>query len=85
MSSPLAALRFSADGGALLIEGLLLFRSGRRAGAAALAERLIALEPDNFDGWYLLYAASRGRDAGRAQEAFYRAAALNPHLVRTVR
>jgi tetratricopeptide (TPR) repeat protein len=79
------ARRFSADAGPLLNEGLLLYRLGRRAEAAALAERLVALESDNFDAWYLLYAASVGRDGDRAKVAFFRAAALNPHVVRTVR
>jgi tetratricopeptide (TPR) repeat protein len=84
-SSLRRARRFSPDGRALLNEGLLLYRSGQRDEAAALAERLVTLEPDNFDGWYLLYAASRGRDRGRSTEAFFRATALNPHVIRTVR
>jgi hypothetical protein len=79
------ARQFGADGGPLFNEGLLLLRAGRRADAAAVAERLVALERNNFDGWYLLYAASLGRDRKRAREAIFVASGLNPHVDRTLR
>ena len=72
------ARRFSADAGPLVIEGRLLFFSGRTAQAADMGERVVALEPENFDGWALLYVASRGRDPERAAEAFRAIRELNP-------
>jgi hypothetical protein len=72
------ARRFSADAGPLIIEGRLLFFSGRTGQAADIGERVVALEPENFDGWALLYVASRGRDPERAAEAFRAIRELNP-------
>jgi hypothetical protein len=72
------ARRFGADAGPLVVEGRLLFFSGRTAQAAGVGERVVALEPENFDGWALLYAASRGRDPERAAEAFRAIRQLNP-------
>jgi hypothetical protein len=73
-----SARRFSADAGPLVIEGRLLFFAERTAQAADVGERVVAMEPENFDGWALLYTASRGRDPERAAEAFRALRELNP-------
>jgi hypothetical protein len=72
------ARRFSTDAGPLITEGRLLFFAGRTAQAAAIGERVVAMEPENFDGWALLRVASRGRDPERAAEAFRAIRELNP-------
>lgn len=79
------ARRFSADAGPLVVEGRLLFFSGRTAQAADIGERVVALEPENFEGWALLYAASRGRDPERAAEAFRAIRELNPPAAESFR
>jgi hypothetical protein len=84
--------RFSADKSPLVYEGFLLFDAGRYGEAAAAAEQLVADEPDNIDGWIVLYLAARGpegssreRDPGRAAEALRMVRALNPLAASTLR
>jgi hypothetical protein len=72
------ARRFSADASPLITEGRLLFFAGRTAQAAEIGERVVAAEPENFDGWALLFVATRGRDPERAAEAFRAIRELNP-------
>jgi hypothetical protein len=79
------ARRFSADAGPLIIEGRLLAFAGRTAQAADIGERVVAMEPENFDGWALLYVASRGRDPERAAEAFRAIRRLNPPAAQAFR
>ena len=79
------ARRFSADAGPLVVEGRLLFFSGRTAQAADIGERVVALEPQNFEGWALLYGALRGRDPERAAEAFRAIRELNPSAAEAFR
>jgi hypothetical protein len=79
------ARRFSVDARPLLTEGRLLYFAGRRAEATTVAERLVALEPENFDAWVLLYTVARGRDPSRATAAFRAVRALNPIAARALR
>jgi hypothetical protein len=81
--------RFNADQSPLLYESFLLFDTGRYAEAAETAERLVADEPDNVDGWIVLYLAARGpegasgeRDPERAAQALRMVRALNPLAAR---
>lgn len=70
-----AARRFGADGELLLLEGTLLFSSGRRREAAIVSRRLIEAEPMNDRAWFLSYlTAADGRRAGLRE----RVAELNP-------
>ena len=80
-----SARRFSTDAGPLVTEGRLLFFAGRTAQAADIGERVVALEPENFDGWALLYSATRGRDPERAAEAFRAIRELNPPAAESFR
>jgi hypothetical protein len=79
------ARRFSADAGPLVVAGRLLVFAERPAQAAVIGERVVAMEPENFDGWALLYTASRGRDPGRAAEAFRALRELNPSAAEAFR
>jgi tetratricopeptide (TPR) repeat protein len=63
------------DGAALQIEGTLLERAGRTEDAAAVFERLVALEPENALAWTAL---ARVAAPARAAEARERRAALVP-------
>jgi hypothetical protein len=84
--------RFNADKSPLVYESFLLFDTGRYEEAAATAERLVADEPDNIDGWIVLYLAARGpegasreRDPERAAEVLRMVRALNPLAATTLR
>jgi hypothetical protein len=55
-SSLESARLLNADPGPLINESLLLIAMGDRARARAAATRLIRQEPDNLDGWRLMYA-----------------------------
>ncbi|HEY6775790.1 MAG TPA: hypothetical protein VI122_04705 [Thermoleophilaceae bacterium] len=75
--------RFSADQGPRIVEGVLLDSAHRPEEAAATAERVVEDEPDNVDGWIVLYLAlshreRRPRDTGRAAEALRMVRSLNP-------
>jgi hypothetical protein len=77
------ARRFSADKGPLVNESLLLATAGRSGEAASIAERVLSDEPDNLEGWIVLYLASRDmREAPgereRAARALRMVRALNP-------
>jgi hypothetical protein len=66
----------NADMSPLVNESVLLLEVGRRTDAAAIAERVVAEEPSNLDGWGLLYLVSGNqRSAG---QALRRVRALNP-------
>jgi predicted Zn-dependent protease len=54
-----------------------LFRGRPRAGAR-VAESLVRAEPDNADGWRLLWRATREVDPARAREAAAELRRLNP-------
>jgi hypothetical protein len=55
---------------------MLLYGQPRRA--LAEAERFVASEPDNIEGWVLLYKAARGVDSARARQAADEIRRLNP-------
>jgi predicted Zn-dependent protease len=59
-------------------EALLLLATGRPRRAAALAEAVVAEEPENLDAWGILFQATRRLDPGRSREALRRARELNP-------
>jgi tetratricopeptide (TPR) repeat protein len=61
-------------------EAVLLVLTGRTREAAAVAEEALRDEPDNLEGWGVLYEATRERDPARAAEALRRAQELNPHV-----
>jgi predicted Zn-dependent protease len=54
-----------------------LFRGHPRA-AARVAEALVRAEPENADGWRLLWSATRTTDPARAREAAAQVMRLNP-------
>jgi predicted Zn-dependent protease len=54
-----------------------LFR-GRARAAARVAESLVRVEPENADGWRLLWRATREVDPERAREAAAELRRLNP-------
>lgn len=76
------ARRLNADSGPLYEESLLLLNAGRRREAAAAARRLVEEEPDNLDGWILVYLIPRGRQLG--EEALRRVRALSPLAAESV-
>jgi hypothetical protein len=74
-----SARLLSVDKEPLLNEGLVLFASGQHEEGIAIAKRVVAEEPDNFDGWLgLYYMYSTSRDSNRAAQAARRVRALNP-------
>jgi hypothetical protein len=77
------ARRFSADQSPHIVEGVLLDSARRPEQAAAVAERVIDVEPDNVDAWIVLYLAlsdlkGAARDTKRAAEALRTVRTLNP-------
>lgn len=76
--------RFGPDTRALRVRALLLLAVGRQAAAAATAERLVRLEPENLDAWGILFEATRQADPSRSNEALRRARRLNPLAGRQV-
>jgi hypothetical protein len=79
LSSLRRARRFSADKSPLLDEAFLLSAVGRSREGIDVAERLVAEEPDNIDGWIVVYLGSRElNDPERAAQAMRRVRALNP-------
>lgn len=76
--------RFGPDTRALRVRALLLLAVGRQAAAAATAERLVRLEPENLDAWGILFEATRQVDPERSNEALRRARRLNPLAGRQV-
>jgi hypothetical protein len=80
------ARRFNADKDVLLAEVALLTEAGRADAAAALAERVVADEPDNLDAWVFLYlGAVLTRDDARRARALRAVASLNPQLAERLR
>jgi cytochrome c-type biogenesis protein CcmH/NrfG len=79
VSSLRDARLLSADKEPLVNEGLQLFASGRREAGLAVAERVVAEEPDNLEGWLALsYFYAGLNDSKRAAHALRMARALNP-------
>ena len=73
------ARRLNADKTVLLDEAFLLAATGRRQEGISVAERLVEEEPDNLDGWMVVYLVSRELgDSRRAGQALRRVRALNP-------
>lgn len=69
---------FGPDTRAKRAEALLLLATGRPRQAAALAEAVVAKEPENLDAWGILFQATRRLDPARSREALRRARELNP-------
>jgi hypothetical protein len=79
------ARRLSADELPRLNTVSLLLASGRPREATAVADAIVADEPDNVAGWILVDAAARAtHDTGRAQFAFRRIRQLNPLIAGAV-
>jgi hypothetical protein len=75
------ARRFNADKQPILREAALLADAGRHQEAVALAEEVVASEPENLDGWILLYlGALVTDDKRRAARALGKLQDLNPQL-----
>jgi hypothetical protein len=55
------ARRFNADPSPLIRESLLLVYTGHRTRARATASRVVKAEPDNLDGWRLMYLSAPNR------------------------
>jgi hypothetical protein len=72
------AQRFNADDVPLYTEAALLVVKRRYEEALPVAERLVRQEPENFDGWNIVYGATRHTDFARARLARRRALQLNP-------
>jgi hypothetical protein len=73
------ARRLNADKTPLLDEAFLLSATGRRPEGIAVAQRLVEEEPDNVDGWIVVYLGSLELGhSQRAAEALRRVRALNP-------
>jgi tetratricopeptide (TPR) repeat protein len=73
------ARSFNADKMPLVNEALLLWQAGRVDQGAAVAERVVADEPRNVEGWFALFAISTAAgDRERASEAIGRVRALDP-------
>jgi hypothetical protein len=69
----------SVDSAPLLSEALLLFGYGRRDEGLAIAQDVVANEPENLGGWVALHVMySTSRDTRRLTEAARRVRALNP-------
>jgi cytochrome c-type biogenesis protein CcmH/NrfG len=81
VSSLRDARLLSVDKEPLMNEGLQLFASGRREDGLAVAERVVADEPENLEGWLSLsYIYAGLNDPQRAAYALRRARALNPFI-----
>jgi tetratricopeptide (TPR) repeat protein len=73
------ARSLNADQKPLVNEALLLWQAGRVYQAAAVAERVVADEPRNVEGWFALFAISTAAgDRERASEAMARMRVLDP-------
>jgi cytochrome c-type biogenesis protein CcmH/NrfG len=78
--------RFNEDNSPRLAEAALLAGAGRHEDAIAVAERVVDDEPDNLEGWVVLYlggAVTKDKPlATRAMRAINR---LNPQLAERIR
>jgi hypothetical protein len=73
------ARRLNADNTPLLDESLLLAYEGHHDEAVALAEQVVAEEPENLDGWISVYLTSLGaKHPRRAAVALREIRRLNP-------
>jgi hypothetical protein len=73
------ARSFNADKEPLVNEALLLWQAGRLGDARARAERVVADEPRNVEGWFALWAVSAAaREPERARQAMVHIRALDP-------
>ena len=80
------ARRFNADSDVLLTEARLLALQGRGQEAIDLGRRIVSDEPNNLDGWVLLYLSSAfTADEEAAQLALRRVDELNPQLADRLR
>ncbi len=78
--------RFNEDNESRLAEAALLARAGRPKDAITVARRVVADEPQNIEGWILLYlGAIVTDDRGLATEAVNELDALNPQLAERLR
>jgi hypothetical protein len=75
----------SADLGPRVTEGFLLAATRRPREAIAVGKRVVADEPDNLEGWSLLYLVSHGLDDRQADAAIRRVRALNPYVAEDLR
>jgi cytochrome c-type biogenesis protein CcmH/NrfG len=73
------ARSFNADEMPLVNEALLLWQAGRMDQAAAVAERVVADEPRNVEGWFALFAIlTAAGERERASHALARVRTLDP-------
>jgi cytochrome c-type biogenesis protein CcmH/NrfG len=78
--------RFSEDAEPLLAEAALLAGAGRHEDAIAVAERVVEDEPDNLEGWVVLYlGAAVTNDRPLAARALRAVERLNPQLAQRIR
>jgi hypothetical protein len=61
-----------------LARGTYYLVRGRPRAAARVAEGLVRSEPENVDGWQLLWRATRDTDPARSEEAAAQVKRLNP-------
>lgn len=75
------AREFNADAEPLLAEAALMADAGRHEEAIGLAERVVAAEPENLEGWVVVYLGALATDdAQRAARAARSIDELNPQL-----
>jgi tetratricopeptide (TPR) repeat protein len=75
------AQRANPDKDPRLAESVLLIEAERENAAITLAERVMADEPENLEGWLVLYlAAIRTGDRPRAARVLRRIEHLNPQV-----
>jgi hypothetical protein len=80
------ARRLNADNEPRIAEVALLTEAGRTSEAIAVAERIVADEPENLDGWIVLYlGAVLAGDDRRRDRALRAVDRLNPQLAQRLR
>ena len=73
--------RFNEDNESRLAEAALLARAGRPEEAILVARRVVAGEPENLEGWVVLYLGAAVTDDRRlATRALSEISTLNPQL-----
>jgi hypothetical protein len=73
-----AARALRPDGGTLALESLLRVVSGQPRAGVEIARRLVRREPENFNGWAVIYLANLGSDTRAARRARRAALEVNP-------
>jgi hypothetical protein len=73
-----AARRLRPDGEVRALDALLLAATGRLRAGEAVARRLVHDEPENFDGWSVIYLANLSSNREQAHNAKVKALELNP-------